>query len=451
MKTHYRWLLATLCLTALSLVGPAMADAPAVVGLPHIPVRDNVTRVVLNNGLTILVVEEHATDIVNMEMLFRVGQIDEDSSNTGITNLIQQILVHRMTRVPGKKTDYFENRGAQVSANATPDYAEISMECTSDTYSSLMERIAEVVADQHFTDAEVTKQRDRLVKFLDNDNRVFQSIYNIFLEVFYRKNPYRQPQDGYAASVRHLTRQKVEAYYKRFWAPNKTVIAVVGDVEQDRVIDQLRQTMGSLPRHDEEDLQVSWEPRHQERDIPLTSASNLAWVFLGYPAPSMTSPDYMPMRVLATILGGGLSSRLWMALREKRGLAYNLGTLYPDLAGPAHIIDYTVTTPQHLSESEHIILHQVELLKTTPVSHHELEDAKRKLIGSYLLERETCHGRAFHLALQELLGNGYQADLLYIKRLERVTPEDILRVARTYLNNSTLITARPPGSYPFFQ
>lgn len=432
-------------------VGQACADAPPVVGLPDISIRDNVTRTVLDNGLTLLVVEDQATDIVGMVTLFRVGQVHEDDSTAGITHLVQNILIRRMNKTPESKANFFESKGSLLRANATPDYAEISLMTDGRNFPSLLTTITRAVAQRHFSEDEVNAERRKLVELLDADQRVFRAIYEIFLQWFYRYHPYRQPQEGHSASVRQLTKGRIESFYARYWAPNKTVIAVVGNVDRNEVLKLVKKAMGNLPQVEDKRLEIAWEPRAVEKELELASGSNLAWIFLGYPAPGMKSPDYVPMKILATILGDGLSSRLWVELREKRGLAYELGTIYPELEGPSHMIDYMVTTPQQLGESQSRIFKEVERIRSMPVSPAELEAAKRRLIGQYLLERETTQGQAFNLALEELLGSGYQADLQTIDRIRKVTEQDVLRVARFYLKDHTLVVARPRDTFPFFR
>lgn len=430
----------------------AWGEPPPVVGLPDVNLRDNVTRTVLSNGLTLLVVEDHQTDIVGVEMLFRVGQVHEDDSTAGTTRLIQKILVERMNKSKDSKENYFEAKGSLLNATATPDYAEISLMTDSKHLSELLGIICRSVAQREFTDTEVNEERRKMVEFLESDQRVFKAIYEIFLQQFYRYHPYRQPQDGHAASVRQLTKSKLEKYYARFWAPNKTVIAVVGNVDRDQVLDVVKREMSGMQTTEDKRLDVAWEPKAVEKELFLTSSSNLAWILLGFPAPGIKSPDYPPMKILSTILGEGLSSRLWIELREKRGLAYEIGAMYPDLEGPSHMIDYMITTPNQVNESQSRIFKEVERIKSKPVSPAELEAAKRRLIGQYLLERETSKGRAFNLAIEELLGSGYHADLLTVDRIKKVTQEDVLRVARIYLKDYTLIVARPRGSsVPFFR
>lgn len=433
---------------AVTMTAWASAQAAPVSGLPDINLRDNVTRTVLDNGLTLLVVEDRHTDIVGVEMVFRVGQSNEDDASAGITRLIQNILVKRMEKAQGPNTNLFELRGSLLNATASPDFAEISLMTDTKNLGELLGVVARSVAKRQFTDDEVTDERRKMVELLESDQRVFKAIYEIFLQIFYRYHPYKQPHDGHAASVRQLTRERLEKYYARFWAPNKTVVAVVGNVDRDAVLETVKREMGAMSRVEDKRLEVSWEPKAVERELYLTSGSNLAWILLGFPAPGLKSPDQAPMRILSSILGEGLSSRLWVELREKRGFAYEVSAMYPELEGPSHMIDYTITTPDHVNEVQSRIFKEIERIKTTPVSQEELDGAKRRLIGQYLLERETSKGRALNLAVQELLGSGYHADLLTVDRLKKVTREDVLRVARIYLTDYTLLVARPRGYSP---
>lgn len=448
------WLILTLTATFPALAqapapAPTPVAAPPVSGLPELSVRDNVTRTVLKNGLTVLVVEDHATDIVGMEMLFRVGQVNEDDSTAGITNLIQNILVRRISKDASPDDPHaVESKGSILNANASPDYAEISLLTDDRNFKGFLGTIAGAVARRSFSDDEIIEERRKMVDYLEGDQRVFRAIYEIFLQQFYRYHPYRQPQEGHAGSVRQLNKSRLEAYYRRFWAPNRTVVCVVGDVDRREVVRILEDKMGTLPQEDDRKLEVSWEPKHDEKELYLSSGSNLAWIFLGFPAPSLKDPNYMPMRVLHGILGEGLSSRMWVELRERRGLAYELGSIYPSLEGPSHMIEYIVTTPGQLRESQSRMFKEISRIKKDLVLPTELEAAKRKLIGQYLLERETNKGRALHLGLAELLAGGYQVDLQMVDLVRRVTAEDVRRVAQAYLNdNYTLVVARPRGTF----
>jgi zinc protease len=225
------------------------------------------------------------------------------------------------------------------------------------------------------------------------------------------------------------------------------VVSVAGKVERSSIEAKIKSELGELQPQKDTTVEIQWEPKAAEKEIVLSAGSRLAWVFLGFPAPGKKSSDYAAMRMLQGLLGEGLSSRLWTELREKRGLAYELGSVYPDLEGPSHMLAYIITRPNEVGESRRRILDEVEKVKREGVPVLELEETRRKLIGNYLLERETNRGKAFHLALAELLGMGYESDLAFIKQIQAVTPQDVQRVARTYLDNATLVVARPGGRF----
>lgn len=445
-------LLALWCLL-LPVARPVQAREPVPLpkGLPEIPIADHVVRKVLKNGLTILVVEDANSDIAAMEMLFRVGQVNEDDSIAGITNLIMNILERRVAH-QGKdgNTNWVESQGGLLSSRAHPDYASLAVLSDSKHFEGFLGAMAEAIKVREFADDELTEERRKMVELLESDQRLFRAIYEIFLTQFYRYHPYRQPQDGHAASVRQLDRTRLNRYYARFWAPNRTVISIVGKVDRNRVLALLEEKLGSLPQMEEKRLEVDWEPKAVEKELYLSSDSKLAWLFMGFPAPGMKSPDYAPMRILQAILADGLSSRLWVELREKRGLAYELGSIFPQLEGPSHMITYIVTTPEHLRESEDRMDREIRTITKEQARPAELEAAKRRLIGAYLLERETNKGRALQLGLAELLAGGYQYDLQTLSRVRQVTLSDVQRVAKEYLREPTRIVARPRGSFIFF-
>ena len=196
-------------------------------------------------------------------------------------------------------------------------------------------------------------------------------------------------------------------------------------------------------------MEVQWEPQASEKEVYLYSQSELAWVLLGYQAPSLQSSDYAPMQVIYGALGAGLSSRLWTQLRENRGLAYEVGARYPELLGPSHLLCHVITKPSSVGIARRRMLAEIDKLKKDGMSELELAETKEKLLGMYLLERESMSGRALHLGMAELSGAGYESDARKLQELQRVTVADVKRVANEYLREPTLIMARPGGRFYF--
>lgn len=429
------------------LAPPAPAPTPAAsVASPSAIPAPPVTRTVLPNGLVLLVQESPFEDIVALELLVRVGLQQEGSNQAGLTGLIQGIVSDRITKDEAGD-DLVEVTGSIVQASAEPDYARISILTTPEHLDLLLGRLGQALRRRDSGKPEVERARDRALQALEGNQGAFAALYEVFLDTFYRYHPYKRTTSGVPGSVRRVDPQAVDAFFQHYYVPNRMVLAVAGKVEQTALAQKVRQEFGRLAARRESTLDIQWEPKASEREVFLAAGSRLAWVFLGYPAPGVGSQDYAAMRVVHALLGEGLSSRLWTELREKRGLAYELGSIYPELEGPSHMLAYIVTRPNSVGESRRRILAEVERVRSEPVSLQELEDTRRKLIGNYLLERETNQGKAYNLAHAEVLGLGYEADVNFLRDLAAVTPEAVRRVAGLYLDRYTLVVARPGGRF----
>jgi zinc protease len=177
--------------------------------------------------------------------------------------------------------------------------------------------------------------------------------------------------------------------------------------------------------------------------VEATKRSNLTWLIVGYPAPPVASPDYPAMKVLNAILGGGMSSRLFSELRDKRALAYSTGSFYPSRAEESHLVTYIIALPDNAEAARQGILEIIKEIQERGVPQEELERAKSYVIGNYRIEHETTERRAWYLGWYETLGVGYQMDAYYPQLIQAVTAEDIQRVAQKYLQQYVLSLVGP--------
>jgi predicted Zn-dependent peptidase len=169
-----------------------------------------------------------------------------------------------------------------------------------------------------------------------------------------------------------------------------------------------------------------------------------AWITLGYLGVQAGHRDFSALRVLNAILGEGLSSRLFVEIRDKRGLAYQVSSSLALRAGPGFIRLSAGTDPPNLSTVVAGMLREVERLRTESPPADEVEKAKRGIIGRYALAREDLESQAFYLGWYEILGVGYDYDARFPQEIAQVSPADVQRVARQYLVNHVLAIVAPP-------
>ncbi|MHB2017602.1 MAG: M16 family metallopeptidase, partial [Candidatus Xenobia bacterium] len=363
-----RKLLAVALLLVVGLAPAGANPSPATAAIGTFSLSQGVTRQVLPNGLVVLVKEDHSTNTVAVELLTQVGAAQEDPQEAGIEQLIASSLERRVSQDPNSPDDLVEATGSVVHSNVNPDFSEVGLETTNEHFNAMFGRVLNAYQQRHFIAKEVEPERRELLHGLQGEQRVFTAIYDIFLQSFYRYYPYCEPQTGRVSTVKNLTLDQLDHFYADWYVPNRTVLAVVGDVKTADVMQQVTQTLGTLGRVDTPTQQVQWKPVESEKELQLAAGSGLAWIFLGYPAASMSSPDYAAMRVMHALMGEGVSSRLWVDLREERGLAYELGSMYPALQGPAHFLAYMITTPQQLRLARQRMFAEMDRLRTEDVS-----------------------------------------------------------------------------------
>jgi predicted Zn-dependent peptidase len=164
---------------------------------------------------------------------------------------------------------------------------------------------------------------------------------------------------------------------------------------------------------------------------------------MGFVGPSVTDPDYAAVKVLSAVLGGGMSGRFFVELRDKQGLAYSLGAINPSRAGPAFIVGYLGTSPTTAEPAEAGMLREIERIRAEAPTAEEMARAKAYLQGTLAMDRRTNARQAWYLAFFELMGAGHDFPERYTRALAGVTAADVQAAAQRYLGRPTIVVLRP--------
>ncbi len=175
----------------------------------------------------------------------------------------------------------------------------------------------------------------------------------------------------------------------------------------------------------------------------MVRASAQSQVLIGFLAPPVSHPDYAAVKVLATVLGGGMSGRLWSELRDKQGLAYSTGVTYPTRVGPSVLLAQIGTAPANAMRAEEGMRREIERIRQEPPSEAELGRARAYLLGQFALDRRTNARLAWYAAFFEAVGVGHDFPARYVRMVEAVTAADVLRVAGIYLASPTIVSLGP--------
>jgi len=408
-------------------------------------VEPEVYKEVLDNGITVLVKKDR-DDIVAVEVFLKVGVMNEPEEITGISGLLQAMLLRgTTTRSARDITLEIESVGGVIQGSANPDYTEFYVLSTGEYFDTGIELMADVIQHPAFYEDEIEKEKNNIYLQMEMlQSKPFLVLYDLFKANLYKRHPYGFPTFGSRSAVESITREDLLDFYKKNYVAKNTVISVAGNVEPHYVVEKIKTLFTDLPDTPPPDLNNPYEPapllwREDFRRSDLDSA----WLFIGYQTPDINSPDYLPVELAHFIIGGGMNSRMWIKLREEQGLAYDLGSSMDPLYGPGHMITYIATDPSNVNKVRKTILDEIREMRNGNITDEEIETMKTFSTGQYYINEETVKNQAFNLGFYEALGAGYEFYLNYPDSVMAVTKEDIVRVVNEYMTNPVIVVLSP--------
>lgn len=407
-----------------------------------------VVKAQLDNGLVILVRENPSAPVVAVSLMVKMGTRWETAENAGISNYVQAVIVRGTTkRSGGEIAETIAKLGGKLSATGDVDYSEIKGTALARFWRELLELVAELALYPALTPEFVDSERDFLVPRIQKreDNPVTRS-FDVFFTKLYSPHPYGLPVLGTPESVERIKHEAILAWYRTFYHPDRMVLAVSGQVSSGVVVAEAKRLFATAPKSTgaAPDGLVS-RPNGPGTRTVIEQEAQQSQIIVGGLAPGIDSRDYAAVKVLSTILGGGLAGRLFSELRDKQALAYTVSAYYDPLHDISSLVLYLGTAPENTVRAEQALLKQIERIRTAPVTAAELRRAKAYLLGSMEMDRRTNARQAWYLGFYAIEGVGYGFPARYRKAVEAVTAADVLRVAKTYLQTLTTVVLQPPG------
>jgi zinc protease len=402
--------------------------------------------IVLENGLRLILREDTGTESVAVQAFVGTGTAVESTEQAGISQLTQRLLLRGTESMSEEELfEAIENLGASLSQSQLTDMGTLSLVATQETWQEALPLLLDSLLTPAFAPAEFQNVQEEMLRAIQgraDDN--FTIMYDNLQQALYGVGSYGNPDLGTVESISNLTMDDVKAFYANYYVPNNMVISAAGNFNAALLRKKLEARLGKLERG-ADDLRPTptVQPLTENGAVASDKESNLTWFMLGFPAPSVADPDYPAMKVLNSVLGGGMSSRLFATLREEQGLAYSTSSFYPSRAGDSHLVTYIIALPENAAKAKEGMLAILDDIKVNGVSDEELERAINKEIGSFILRRETAQRRSYDIGWYEMLGAGIDLDATYPDKLRAVTSEDVQRVATTYLTNYVLSSVGP--------
>ncbi|MEM9908536.1 MAG: pitrilysin family protein [Cyanobacteria bacterium P01_D01_bin.44] len=390
------------------------------------PVQQRSLRVQLPNGIVVIAIENSVADIISARIFVKAGQCYESRQQAGLFSLMTSLLTrgtaHRSSLEIAEAVEYV---GASLGADATSDYSLVSLKTVSADFEPIFHLAAEIMRKPSFPPEEIELERKLTLQGLRSmQEQPFTVAYNHLREAMYGDHPYGLSSLGTPESVKTLDREALATAHQTYFRPDNLVVTVVGRIDPQQAVDLVEQTLGdwAIPSQPMPTLGLpALSPKAYR--IVTPQETNQSIIAVGHLAGSVNHPDYAALKLLSTYLGNGLSSRLFVELREKQGLAYDVSAFYPTRLSTSQFVAYIGTAPQNSSVALQGLQYELERLCETPLTADELQVAKNKLLGQYALGKQTNGQIAQLLGWYEAIGLGLEFDQSFQVAINAVTIE----------------------------
>ena len=407
---------------------------------------------VLPNGLTIIVQEDHSAPVASVQAWCATGSIDEDQHlGAGLSHILEHMLFKgtktRSTNVIAQK---IQDVGGYINAYTSFDRTVFWIDVPKDGVATALDVLADAMMNSTLPPEEYMKEQEvirrEFAMGLDDPDRVAGLL---LFATAYQRHPYHFPVIGDIEIYNQLTQDQVMQYYKTRYVPNNLTFVVVGDVDVAKVRQQLTEFFKAYPEKSLKPVFIPDEPPQLgRREVHQEFATELTHLSLAWHIPEVTNPDVPALDLLSTILGDGRSSRLYRRVREEAGLVYRISAFSYTPGDPGLFGIDAALDPKKREAAEQLMLHILDEVKQSGVTAEELMKAKKMSLSHHLGALTTMRGQASDIGSNWLLTRNLNFSRDYLDAVQKVTLDDIKRVAAHYLTNEnlTVISLNPKGS-----
>jgi len=417
-----------------------------------------VIKHILDNGVTVLVDEMQDVRSFALGFFVRAGSGDEPPSRQGLSHFLEHVLFKRTRRRSNVQIARAIDRlGGDVDAFTTKEYTGFYVHTLDTNFADALDLMGDVVLAPAFEASDIEMERGVILEEIGeaNDNPD-DLVYEMFVSSFWKSHPLGAPILGTADTVRAIQKEDLYGYYRSRYVPRNIIVSVAGHVPADEVL----RAVTKLFRR-----RAIGEPRppagrerrpHSHQHVRLQPRRGLEQVHvcLGVAGPSQASERRFSASLLDIVLGGGMSSRLFQEVREKRGLAYSIGSSLNSYRLGGYETVSAACAPRNLSRVLDVTLRELRKLKRSGVRPHELAWAKENLKGNLVLALESTVSRMSAAARQEFYFGRSIRPEEWIARVENVSLDDVGEEAERLFDGRVLSltvvgnVARPPLSAP---
>ena len=396
-------------------------------------------ELILNNNIKVCVKQNKNTPRVALTLNLSISEPEKFS---GEYSLMNRLLLKGTKKYSSEElSTILDENAIDFSTEMKLDYLRIRFVCLNEDFEKALEILREVILNSTFDEFEKerVKLKGELTAELDSAK---VKVSDLFTRTIYKNHYYGNSYTKVLETLDKLNGDEVKQSYFNILNNSTKTLALVGDVDDTLLEKYLSDIPASI---ETESHIVSPNPIKQEYGEIIKKDANQAQIIQGWIVPTIDFPEYPVLMLMNVILGAsGLSSRLFLELREKKGLAYTVRTSYETHKKSAVFSIYIGTEPSNIKTSIAGFKEEIQKIKTIPVSETELKNAVNNLIGKQQFVTETNSQQANMMAYYSIMGKPFEYQKTVVEMLHKVTPDDILSCANKYFTDNYVLSIIKP-------
>ena len=414
---------------------PPRPLSPRPVNFPPYEIRT------LANGLQIVVVPHHEQPAVSIRMLIQAGSAYDPTGKAGVANLAGSLLDQgTTTRSAADIADTIDSIGGALSTGAGTDLTFLNALVMKDSFQLGLDLLSDVARNPAFDADELERQRQQALSNLqvnyDDPDYVANAVFD---RLVYGFHPYGMPVSGTPDSIRRITREDIREFHRRYFAPNNAFMAIVGDLTNEEAFAAAERVFGTWERHPI-DVPVFAEPPKPTRRVIVIDKPDAVQTEIraGQLGIQRKHRDYMALNLAIKILGGEGANRLYRVLRTERGLTYGASADMEAYRDAGDFVTETDTRSEATGDALRLMVEEFFKLQHEQPDERELLDAQAYMTGSFPIMIETPNAIATHVLNVLVYGLSLDELQTYRDRVNAVDVNNVVRVARYYLQPDRL-------------
>jgi zinc protease len=406
---------------------------------------------ILNNGLKILVKEDHRSPVVVSQIWYKVGSSYEPGGITGASHMLEHMMFKGTEKHPaGEFSRIIAENGGDENAFTSRDYTAYFQTMEKSRLPVSFELEADRMRNLRLSPEELKKELEVVYeeRRMRTEDKPRAKVEEYFMAMAFTSSPYKHPVIGWPSDIENYTVPDLQAWYERWYAPNNATLVVVGDVQPEEVFALAQKFFGEIKTSELKPLKPQTEmPQVGERRMTLKVPAKLPYILLGYKVPSLKTAEQpeeaYALEVLAGVLDGGNSARLSSQLVRGKQIASSAGAGY-DLSSrlsELFLLDATPAKDKTLADMEKALKAEITKLQNELISAEELQRIKAQVLAQAVYQHDSMFYQGMQLGIYETVGLGWQKADQYVENINKVTPEQVQAVAKKYLVDEHLNVA----------